>query len=341
MPVEIVRNDITQMHVDAIVNAANSSLLGGGGVDGALHHAAGPRLLEECRKLNGCEVGQAKVTGAFQLPCKYVIHTVGPVWKGGTDGEVEKLASCYRRSLELAQKKRCKSIAFPLISTGSFGFPKEQALRIASAAIQEFLAEHEMLVYLVVFDKASFCISQKLADTVRAYIEDTYVDHELERYSQNRRPVPVDCCSAAPTVSAQKAALSPAPLHRRIAIQPLLHKALNELDESFSQMVLRTIDEKGISDVACYKKANLDRKLFSKLRSNPQYKPSKRTALALAVSLELTLSETNDLLRKAGYALSHSNQFDVIVEYFISQGNYDIMQINETLFYFDQMLLGA
>lgn len=329
MPLVIVRNDITRMQVDAIVNAANETLLGGGGVDGAIHRAAGPELLAECRKLGGCPTGQARITRGHRLPCRWVIHTVGPIWHGGGQGEAKLLASCYRNALELARQYNCASVAFPLISSGVYGYPKDAALKLATDVIRDFLAENEMLVYIVVFDRDSFHASGRLYANVAEYIDDNYVhvhgDSDAVRLRRMRQAqfMDMDCIQEASCVPNS------------------LENALQMLDESFSQMVLRKIDEAGIKDSVCYKRANLDRKLFSKIRGDVHYKPSKRTALALAVALELDISETAELLQKAGLALSHSYKFDIIIEYCILNGVYDIHTINQMLFDFDQPLLGA
>lgn len=319
MPLQIVRNDITKMNVDAIVNAANNSLLGGGGVDGCIHRAAGPKLLEECRTLRGCATGDAKITGGYDLPCRYVIHTVGPVWHGGGMGEKELLISCYRRSLALAEQHQCRSVAFPLISSGVYGYPKDQALKVAMDTIGEFLLEKEMMVYIVVFDRKAYQISGRLLTDVTAYIDDHYAELHSPRDGESRR---------------LRQAHADVP-------QNTLEDMLASLDESFTEMLLRKIDEKGMKDPECYKKANIDRKLFSKIRKDPFYKPSKPTVLAFAIALELSLAETREMLQKAGYALSHANKFDIIVEYFISTGKYDIYEINQVLFAFGQSLLGG
>ena len=329
MPLEIVRNDITKMKVDAIVNAANETLLGGGGVDGCIHRAAGPELLAECRTLGGCKTGDAKITKAYRLPCQYVIHTVGPVWNGGSHGERELLVSCYRTSLALAKEHGCETVAFPLISSGIFGYPKDQALRVAVDAISEFLAENDMTVYIVIFDRAAYQIGNKLFADIAAYIDDHYVDaHTDSRRERMRRMGVVE--------SRMLTAYEDAPM-----ATSGLDEALAHLDAGFSETLLKLIDRSGKKDAEVYKKANIDRKLFSKIRNNPDYKPSKATAIAFAIALELNLNETRDLVARAGYALSASSKFDVIIEYFIRQKKYDIFEINEALFAFDQSLLGA
>ena len=329
MPLIIVRNDITKMKVDAIVNAANETLLGGGGVDGCIHRAAGPELLQECRTLGGCRTGEAKITGAYRLPCKYVIHTVGPVWDGGKYGEREKLASCYRTSLALAKEHGCETVAFPLISSGVFGYPKDQALRVAVDTISEFLAENDMTVYIVIFDRTAYQIGNKLFADIAAYIDDHYVDaHTDSRRERMRRMGVVESRMLTAYEDAPMAASG-------------LDEALTHLDAGFSETLLKLIDRSGKKDAEVYKKANVDRKLFSKIRNNPDYKPSKPTAVAFAIAPELSLPETRDLIARAGYALSPSSKFDVIIEYFIMQRDYDIFKINEALFAFDQSLLGA
>ena len=338
MPLEIVRNDITKMTVDAIVNAANESLLGGGGVDGAIHYAAGPELLAECKTLGGCNTGKAKITGGYNLPAKYVIHTVGPIYEDGKHGEKALLESCYRESLALALEHNCETVAFPLISSGVYGYPKDQALKVAINVISDFLLENEMKVYIVIFDKAAYKISEKLHSDISEYIDDNYVDeHTDHRRERSRMNYP---CQSVMIGSAQPGYLDLCEC-KVMSAEDDLDAKLKQIDESFSQMLLRKIDEKGMTDAECYKKANIDRKLFSKIRSDVNYKPSKPTAIAFAISLELSLEETEDMLKKAGFALSRSNKFDIIIEYFISKGNYNIFEINEALFAFDQSLLGA
>ena len=258
MPLQIVRNDITKMKVDAIVNAANNSLLGGGGVDGCIHRAAGPELLAECRTLHGCETGSAKITKGYRLPCKYVIHTVGPQWQGGRAGEPEKLTSCYRTSLELARAHNCETVAFPLISAGVYGWPKDRALRAAVDTIGDFLLKNDMTVYLVIFDREAYQIGSRLFADIASYIDDRYAaqhsDARSRRAPEYGLPFPLqdtEHIEKLPSVSRKAATLE---------------DVLEDLDESFSEMLLRKIDESGMTDAQCYKKANIDRKLFSKIR---------------------------------------------------------------------------
>ncbi|MGN0518581.1 MAG: macro domain-containing protein [Acutalibacteraceae bacterium] len=369
MPLQIIRNDITKIACDAIVNAANSSLLGGGGVDGAIHKAAGKGLLAECKGLGGCNTGEAKITGTYNLPCKYVIHTVGPVWKGGKNDEQRLLALCYENSLKLAKDNGCTSIAFPLISSGAYRYPKDKALDVAVSVISRFLLENEMTVYIVIYDKTSYIISKELYSDIESYIDDNYItENDTTRrslfrrmgFSRERSDVSYNYSKTTKKSSAEdvkiqadeaiemqagesSAMLFAAPMQAQAMPTAMLSldDALSQIDESFSEMLLRKIDEKDMTDSQCYKKANIDRKLFSKIRSDRLYKPSKQTVIAFAIALELPLEETKEMLMKAGFALSHSNKFDIIIEYFIKNNNYNVFEINEALFSFDQNLLGC
>jgi O-acetyl-ADP-ribose deacetylase (regulator of RNase III) len=347
MPLEIVRNDITKMKTDAIVNAANSRLKQGGGVCGAIFEAAGARELQaECDSIGHCDVGAAVITGGYALPAKHIIHAVGPVWQGGGRNEEKLLISCYTNALLLAKEHGCSSIAFPLISSGIFGYPKDKALQAAIYAIGSFLLENDMTVYLVVFDKASYTLGDKLFSSITQYIDDHYVEtHTPRRMSRSYEVLrQVREMSAYNEQKSYQVTGKPQAQPRQAAaanVPRSLDDVVSQLDETFSQMLLRLIDEKGKKDTDVYKRANIDRKLFSKIRSNPNYQPSKNTAIALAVALELNMDEMRDLLCRAGFALSHSSKFDIIVEYFIKQGNYNIFEINEALFAFDQNMLGA
>ena len=378
MPLQIIRNDLTRMACDAVVNPTDEALSGSGGVDAQLHRAAGPALDLACARIGYCAPGSAVLTEGCELPARYIIHTVGPRWVGGEQGERETLASCYRSALSIASEKQLSSIAFPIISAGTFGFPKAEALEIAVREIRAFLSEHEMDVTLVVFDRECYEISADRYARVQSFIDEAYVDLHAEfdvfsNYRREDRPIiesdmePAGSFSASfdadlkeasfekesrpsapapqsagPATPREAKASRPKPRPLGQASKPIAaFRPDRVLDESFSQMLLRKIDERGLKDADCYKRANVDRKLFSKIRTNPDYRPSKVTAIAFAIALQLDLDETRELLMKAGYALSRSQRFDVIIEYFIREQIYDIYEINETLFAFDQQLLGA
>ncbi len=342
MPLNIVRDNIVHMKTDAIVNAANSDLSPGGGVCGSVFDAAGYEQMQQaCRKLGGCPTGSAVITPGFNLPAKYVIHAVGPVWHGGHNGEEAQLRASYRSALALAKKHGLESMAFPLISSGIYGYPKDKALHVAVCEISHFLMENDMDIFIVVYDMHAYQLSENLFAGVRSYIDDVYV--------QQRRAYP----HLAPGVLTGQCARRMQQTDNSIdsecelsyaasskSVQRMLQDVVKQTEETFSESLLRLIGEKGKTDVEVYKKANIDRKLFSKIRSNRDYKPSKLTVLAFAVALELSLDETQDLLGRAGYVLSHSQKADVIVEYFIAHKNFDIFEINEALFAFEQPLLG-
>jgi len=337
MPLEIVRNDITQMRVDAIVNAANERLAIGGGVCGAIFAAAGAEALAKaCAEIGSCKTGGAVLTPGFALPAKHIIHAVGPVWQGGGAGEAELLRACYQSALALAAERGFQSVAFPLISSGIYGFPKDVALSVATAQIGDFLLGHDMDVFLVVFDRAAYRLSERLHRSISAYIDDRFVDLAAAIYTRRD-----DEYSQATRKLARWEEAMPLPCGAPTVSQSALEHALKRAGESFTEMLLRLIDERGLNDPAVYQRANIDRRLFSKIRSNPAYRPAKSTALAFAVALRLNLDQTADLLRRAGYALSPSSRADLIVEYFIRAGNYNIFEINEALFAFDESLLGG
>lgn len=340
MPFEIVRNDITKMDVDAIVNSANPALKMGGGVCGAVFHAAGAKELQvACDKIGGCAIGNAVITEGFKLPAKYIIHTPGPIWDRGSKGEANLLKASYENALNLAKQHQCASIAFPLISAGVYGYPKEEALQIAINTISSFLLTNDMLVYLVVFDKKAFGLSKKLFSSIHQYIDEHYVE-EIEPLSVNRNRIE-EHYLAEPVYSEEIIVLDVAEQMEHAPRKRDLTDIVNQLEETFSERLLRLIDEKGMTDAETYHRANIDRRLFSKIRNDVNYSPKKKTALAFAIALQLNLDETIDLLGTAGYTLSHSSKFDVIIKYFIQEANYNIYEINEALFSFDQMLLGA
>ena len=337
MPFEIIRNDITKVKVDAIVNAANTSLLGGGGVDGAIHAAAGSELLKECSTLGGCKVGEAKITNGYKLPSKYVIHTVGPIWRGGNNNEENLLTNCYRNSLKLVKDYKLESVAFPLISAGAYGYPKDKAIKVAISVFSDFLLSNDVIIYLVIYDKDTLLISSKLISSIKQYIDDKYIEEHpdprrsyRERYSKRYRENYI--CESKCEVQCEE-------------IQSISNRSLedlmNNIDETFSEMLLRLIKEKNMKDADVYKRANIDRRLFSKIRKDKNYKPKKSTVISFAIALKLNLDETKDLLLKAGFALSRSSRFDIIIEYFIENKEYNILEINEALYNFKENTLGV
>ena len=356
MPLKIIRQDITKIKCDAIVNPTNRHMWPGGGADAAIHEAAGPDLLDYCQKLGGVSVGEAKITPAFNLPCKYVIHTAGPEWEGGLSGERVLLRSCYKEAMRLAIEHRCKTVAFPLIASGLYGYPKDKVLKEATDVLSKFLKYNEMDVYIVVYDKTAYRIRKELYDDVQAFVDNFYVEthadaldnareedlyasyqarlimrdmicameEPIEELIEERSIEPPICCESLPFQSAR------------------LDKMLKDMDMGFAETLFDYIDKKGFTDVEAYKSANVSRKTFSKIKCDKYYKPSKVTAISFAVGLHLNLEETKHLLSTAGLALSRADKFDVIIEYFIISGKYKtIHDVNEVLYQFDQLLLGV
>ena len=400
MAFTIIRDDITNVSADAIVNTANPKPVFGAGTDAAIYKKAGVKeLLKERKKIGKMEVGEAKATPAFSLNAEYIIHTVGPVYKDGRSGEEDDLRKCYKNCLLLAEELKCESVAFPLISTGSYGFPKAEALRIMISEFSDFLSGHEMEITLVVFDEESFAVSGKIFSGIDEYIDENYVSEKLdEEYSETetllyREAVIKDRGNARVSdarerkngkaakhagfyhsgtededvcdecVCAEEAvfdgtmeeepcepvcAASPAPVSKMLGMPAVakpkertLDELVNQVKETWQENLFRLIDEKGYTDTEVYKRANVDRKLFSKIRSNPSYQPKKSTAIAFALAMKLNLDETKDFLARAGYALSPSSKADLIVEYFIDNEEFDIYTINLALFDHEQPLLGA
>lgn len=347
MPLQIIRQDITKMKVDAIVNTTNEEMVGYSGVDLAVHTAAGPMFDAECEKIRPLGLGTAKITKGYNLDAKYVIHTSGPVWHGGLVGESIILKSCYIESLKLAVANGCESVAFPLISAGAYGYPKDQVLKFAIQVITEFLFEHELNVYLCVYDRKSYEFSRVIFNEIRSFIDDDYVEDskadfyaDIECFERTLLPNEIRRRDKLKASEPKLCALMPAPTSS--VKNKTLQEYMKAMDKSFAYKLFDLIDSKGMTDVECYKKANVDKKTFSKIKCNPDtYKPSKQTAVAFAIALELTLDETQDLLASAGLTLSRSFTFDKIIRYFLQKGVYDIFEINEALFEFDQVLLGC
>lgn len=377
MPFSIVRDDISRVHADVLVNAANVRLAPGGGVCGALFSAAGfDEMRAACEAIGGCATGDAVATPAFNLPARWCVHAVGPIWRGGRAHEEELLHRCYRSAFARAVELGARSVAFPLISAGIYGFPVERALAIAREEVAAFLRHHdEVALTLVVFERAVVQMGNALVEQVQEYIDDEYVDSssfmrrdmgELERELQwtedasaplsveMAEPVALpeclqedDASIAAPrpfvaaNIRMPGAAMPGAPSRAGATLDAEIAQLVATLDAPFSTTLLALIDARGMTDAEVYHRANISRQLFSKIRGNESYRPSKQTVVALAIALELDMSATQDLLARAGFTLSKSSKFDVIVRFFIERGIYDLFQLNEVLFAYDLPLVGS
>ena len=353
MAFQIIRNDITKVTADAIVNSANPEPIYAAGTDKAIYDAAGAEeLLEERTKIGAIKAGQAVATPAFALDAKYIIHTVGPAWWDGQHGEKEAVRECYENSLKLAKELGCESIAFPLIATGVYGFPKADALQIAVSVFSEFLSKEDMQIILVVFDEDSFVLSGKIFSDVDAFIDDNYVLEQTEEEYGDDAAIDRERSERGRRnfFHREGSFLGSMPLSKKEAPMAAMASAkkpgrtlddlMAHVGETWQESLFRLIDEKGYKDTEVYKRANIDRKLFSKIRSNAAYQPKKITAVAFALALKLSLDETKDFLGRAGYALSPSSRFDLIIQYFIGQEVYDTYTINLALFEHKQPLLG-
>jgi len=358
MPFAIVQHETVNMNVDAIVNTADSESSIAYGCNARFYQKAGLQLLKQRKKIGTISLGDAAVTPAYDLKAKYVIHVAEPIWIDGMRGEEALLRHCYDKALTLALKNKCESIAFPLLASENHGFTQSHALQIAIAAFRCFLIEHEMQIYLVISDRDSFKLPGNIVQSVASFIDKHYIQenifdeysaadnmfvkgNDLYRIKNNQKDNKLVRAKLFPRLrdTDQKCAAMAVPVEKSLPED--LDDILQSLDAGFSETLLQLIDRSGKSDVEIYKKANIDRKLFSKIRSNPTYKPSKNTALAFAIALELDLDETKDFLARAGFALSHSSKTDLIVEYFILQNNYDMFTLNEVLFHYDLPTLGG
>lgn len=359
MPFQIIRNDITKVRADAIVNTANPNPTYAGGVDSAIYEAAGKKqLLAERKKIGKIARGEAAETPAFNLDAKYIIHTVGPIWQGGEMGEFDTLKSCYENSLSLALKLKCKSIAFPLIATGVYGFPKDKALQIAMSVIQAFLMENSMKIILVVFDRTAFELSGKVVESIREYVDSNYVKQAKRReYCNNRMeeyyklvPDEKDIYNVRnireqealeddwasmkepetinTTSSPRKSSSNT--VKKKVKIDDLLATS----DKTFQEKLFEIIDERGLTGPQVYRNY-VSKQVFSKIQADKNYHPNKFTAIALCLSLHLDIEETQDLIGRAGWTLSPSNKADLVVKGCILNQEYNVVKINCILFEFD------
>lgn len=375
MPFSIVRDDISRVHADVLVNAANVRLAPGGGVCGALFSAAGfDEMRAACEAIGGCATGDAVATPAFNLPARWCVHAVGPIWRGGRAHEEELLHRCYRSAFARAVELGARSVAFPLISAGIYGFPVERALAIVREEVAVFLKHHDKIeLTLVVFERAVVQMGNALVEQVQEYIDDEYVDSssfmrrdtgKLERELrwtedasaphsvEMAEPVSLPEClqeddastvmpSASRPFVASGIRMSGSPSRAGATLDSEIAQLVATLDAPFSTTLLALIDARGMTDAEVYHRANISRQLFSKIRGNESYRPSKQTVVALAIALELDMSATQDLLARAGFTLSKSGKLDVIVRFFIERGIYDLFQLNEVLFAYDLPLVGS
>lgn len=364
MPVLISRNDITKLKVDAIVNAANTQLRMGGGVCGAIFKAAGKHELQQaCNLLAPIETGGAVITGGFKSRAKYIIHTAGPIYKEGNTEQETQLYNCYQNSLKLAAAKQLETVAFPLISSGIYGYPPDKALATALKSIHDFLGSYDgsMTVYMIVYNNDAFAAAQKLYSGVESYIDERFIDDDIaerkrrlkfglneRRSRKSEMPSAQNFASyediAEESVSFEKccATLGSMPEPGKEP-NDSINTILANLEDSFNKQLFKFIRQKNMTNADVYKNANLDRRLFSKIISNEDYTPGKNTIFALAISLKLNIEETQALLRSAGFAISHSSKADLIIEYYITHqdsGVYNIDDLNFLLFKHNQVQLG-
>lgn len=348
MPLKIIRNDVTKVAADAIVNTANPLPLIGAGTDTAIHEAAGPALLDARKQIGRIEVGDSAATPAFGLPAKYVLHTVSPSWNGGLDHETELLRNAYDAALRLADRLHCRSVAFPLMAAGSYGFPLDVALSVAMQAFTDFLMDHEITIYLVLFNGKAFGLAGSLFDDLKSYIDDNYVEAQNKkeyRFSLPRRRRAESTLflgNAAPTASkadeapeeaaAKEAAdFSYAQMMAPMAAPGGLKEYLAQSETTFSEHLRDLLVERDGKDSEVYKRAEVSKQLFSKILSNKNYQPTKSTAIQLAIGLQLDLDQTQKLLDKAGYSLTRSSKADLVVQYYIEKRIYNVTFINAAL----------
>lgn len=361
MPFQIIRNDITKVKADAIVNTANPKPTYAAGTDGAIYEAAGAEdLLKERKKIRDIARGDIAVTPAFKLNAKYIIHTVGPSWDGGDKGEFDILKSCYHKSLQKAAELSCESIAFPLIATGVYGFPKDKALQIAISEISSFLMEddHDMDIYLVVFDRKAFKLSENLFFRIESYIDDKSVidsyreeyglteqelemararsKRDLEReelyyFNESRAQNTFVCSSILPATD-----LTP---FNEDTFDKEKYMAKSK-GSPFAGKLMDLIIESGMDNATVYKRANMNRQAFSKILCGDTKKPQKGTVMALCIALELDMNESEELLASADLAFNPTDNRDNLVRDCISHRQYDIYEVNNMLFVCNLETLG-